>query len=778
MAGFALVLVQFARLQWVEHEMWALESRRSARSVVSLPFERGWILDRNGQPLALTERVDDLSFSPREWRRGSVAGLVSGACWTLGAPWRSPSAVRAAVELDLPALGGLSVGEILDLRPAGRREDLVSFYLARLFGTPFRDALRAALREHDPARQRRLAGLPGFATGLAAARLRAQAEADAWSRLSALVRPVQGDLGGAVDEVASRAATLVARELALPADLRTAALDTREAWRALQELQAEFESQPGDVAVGLDYDAVTLLLLRATDLPGLGLVSRSRRIYPPAVADLAPALVGRVGAPTEADVGPGLLHRSRLAWLSGLDDLTPEELDEFEELRVAVRELDYGPEEERGRLGLEASFEAQLRGTRGWVATWLDSAGEERSERQEPRRGLDVTLTLDSSLQAACEDVLDAVFRKAPPVEGAPADAPPRWAGAIVLLDPRKGDVLALASSPRPRRAELAADYGRLAADRWRPLNDRAIFAGASGNPPPPGSTFKPVSALAGLGAGAADGSTLFTCDGGLGEGKWRMGCLGQHGETDLQRALAVSCNVYFYRLGQATGAERLAEMARAFGFATHAPLVRGNARLLAAGLEPRWGFSEASLSLGAPPWSERDAMRLAIGQAPLDDVTPLQVAVMLGAVGTGRRVTPRLVAAVEGVPLTDEAPIDLGLPPEHLELVRGGLAQVLDPAARGTADELTRRHPALAAHIAGKTGTAEVSGLPDQSWFAGYLPREAPALCFAVLIEDCGLHGAEAALPVFMELLDRPEIVGFLEREVLPGAAGGRGTR
>lgn len=775
MVGYGVVFAQLVRLQVMEHDMWAWESRRSASRLTSLPFERGWILDRDGVPLARTEAIDDLTFSHRAWRRGSVAGLVSGASWTLGALWRPPSARRTDPAADLSALSTLSVGEIASLEPFHRRDDLVGFYLSRLFGRSISSALSARLKAETLEGDVPLAELPGFPEALALAQERAAREADAWDRLALLVGQ---DLNDEVDAAARKSVGFVAQAAELDEGWSTAAIDDREGWRRVQELQAEFEHEARDVVDQVPYDAVTLMALRGDELAGFALRSRTRRVYPEALAETAALIVGKVGGPQGTDITPAKENRERLAWLASLDDLLPEELDEYERLRVQVREDDYRDTEQRGSTGVEMSLEPVLRGRRGWEASWLDVDGQRRTESQPPVRGRDVHLTLDAGLQQAAQAVLDEVWIQAPDVPDAPPGVPEHWSGAIVLLDPRNGDVLAAATSPRPTRRQLGPGYDEAAADPFAPLRHRALNVGVSGNAPPPGSTFKPVSALAGLGTGSIAPTTTFFCDGGLGEEPWRMGCLGNHGDIDLAGALAVSCNVYFYRVGQEVGAERMAEMARAFGFGAPSLLLKGNSRLTDAGLDVAWGVSELKSAFDPKPWNEQHAMRFAIGQSPLDDVTPVQVAVMMGALGTGSLLPPRLVDSVEGEELADAVPVPVPATAAHLAIVRAAMAGVVDPKARGTASDLTLLYPEVAEHVAAKTGTAEVKDTPDQSWFAGYLPRENPKLAFAVLIEDCGLHGSEAALPVFMRLLEQPAMDQFVHDEVLAGLSSREGTR
>ena len=248
-------------------------------------------------------------------------------------------------------------------------------------------------------------------------------------------------------------------------------------------------------------------------------------------------------------------------------------------------------------------------------------------------------------------------------------------------------------------------------------------------------------------------------------------------GSKKLSHAHATST---FYRLGRAVGIEALREMALRFGFGSgrRSGLFLGNEVLESLGVPMRSGFHEARPVLG-PGDSVSDAMRLAIGQAPLDDVTPLQIATMMGAVGTGTLRPPSLVAELEGYPpIPARGGRSLGIPEGSLAVVRDGMAAVMDSemgTGRRLNEQLKESAPWLVGKIAAKTGTAQVGGHQDQSWFAGYLPRDTPRLAFAVLIEDCGLHGSEAAAPTFGLLLEKPVMQSFLAEEILTPPGGRR---
>jgi cell division protein FtsI/penicillin-binding protein 2 len=781
---FSAVLVRLVRLQVAERDMWSRESERSSARYVARSFSRGWILDRNGQPLAASEEAHDLVFTYRDWRRSSVAGQAAYAWWTLlwdDASGERPTVSQAYAHLDrgVEALGAVSLGAISDILPRQRRLDF-GFYITRLFGRDVWDELRNLLAADELLRDVPLSHCEGFAAGLARCQQRAIREALALADLGRVTELPPGDLVQIMDGAAARVMGMVRQVEARSAVAeRVDALNDgqdasdeptlREIYRRRQELNAAFDGERVTIVESVPYDTTTLVAIRGRNVPGFRVETEDRRIYPPAVADVATLLVGQIGKPQLPDTEPAQAHRIELADLSSLEDLTAEELTRYEELVVAVRETDYRPDEERGSIGLELAFEAVLRGRRGWETEVIDDRTTHRDER-EPLRGLDVTLTLDVSLQRAAEQALDVVYRRAPNVPDQAPDSPRHWMGSVVMLDPRTGHILVAASGPRPTREQLNHDYDALLADkRNAPMRQRAFDPGATGNLPPPGSTFKPAVALAALKAGVIGEQTTFFCEGKLAVGNRTMGCLGYHGDIAVAEAVARSCNIFFYHAGRLLGMEPLLELVEAVGFGARTGIVQRNENLAGLGVPVGSGVHEARSPVGAGPYTSTDAMRLAIGQAPLDDVTPLQVAAMMGAIGTGSWVPPQLIASVEGYGDVASRPArSLDMQLNHLRIVREAMADVVD-RSYGTANDLLSEFPEIGRHVAAKTGTAQVGGGRDHSWFAGYLPRDNPRLAFAVIIEDCGFHGAEAALPVFMALLDSPAMAAYLDGEVLP---------
>jgi len=807
LAGLFGIELRLMRLQVVENDLWQQESLRSTRAFETLPAERGWLLDRNGEPLARTEETRDLVFRFRDWRQkgGAVSAQLMSLLWLLDGQRRSVPEVAAGVPALLDAVGRITVAEIGAVQPRQRRADVLS-YLEWVYGDAFDASLRKLLK--DPALDPwvTVSQVRGFAEGRAAAQRRAEEQDDALADLGLVAGLSRRELLEFIDGVVRRADERVEAALAREAQ---AAGDVTPAdpFRRGRELHTEFDADSTDVRHEVSHDCQTLLAVRAGVLRGFSVRAEKQRVYPERWADTGALLVGRLGAPRASGPGgaPGDIekaeaNRERLASLAAIDDPTDAEQQEYDRLSVLVREVDYKATDERGILGLESALEPVLRGKRGWISTLPN---DDVAESMPPQRGLNVVLTLDVELQEAAERTLDhALERDA-------AGEPRGWPGAIVLLDPRTGEVLALASSPRPTRADLMTRYGDLLADPWGALCNRAIGPGDSGNLPPPGSTFKPLEALVALRDGLISPHDTWDCSGSLTIGGTTLRCTGVHPGADLREALVKSCNVWFYRFAEKVGGAEVLRAADLFGYGRPTGLLAGNEALASLGVRVESGLPESWVKLdmdSVPVGGE--AMRCGIGQARLDDVTPLQVAVALGAVGHGTLRPPQLVQSIEGYgDVPARTAVDLGCTPAELEIIRSALDAVVDSGtAAGLLGELSnsaQRHAAeqgtprlepakLARLVAGKTGTAQVAGraraggwlaqrypelatqsrdtmLPDHSWFAGYLPRDNPCLAFAVLLEHTGRHGGDACVPVLADLLYEPAVQRYLAQKLSP---------
>lgn len=381
----------------------------------------------------------------------------------------------------------------------------------------------------------------------------------------------------------------------------------------------------------------------------------------------------------------------------------------------------------RGRAGLEYYYDCFLRGVPGERKVLVDARGFAIREWTvlEEQQGPDLQLTLDIGLQREVERQLAGVR------------------GACVVIDPRTGDVLALASAPgfNPNdfvpvlRQDL---YSRYADDPARPLLNRAA-AGAYA----PGSTFKPIVALAGLALGfPAD--QRYTCTGIFELGAMKLHCARRwgHGEIDLRHALMNSCNPYFCNMGLDIGTNAIITAARAFGLGSKTGI---DLSVDMAGTVPDGQWKQTQL---AERWFPGDLVQMSIGQGMLL-VSPLQMALVAGALGTGYLVTPHLKA---GLPANSRP---LPFAAKDLAVVREGMRMVVagDGENRGTG---WRGGDGVPVAVSGKTGTAEIgrgATRRKNTWFIAYAPSEAPTVAIALLVEN-GEGGGVTAAPRVCNIL------------------------
>jgi penicillin-binding protein 2 len=483
------------------------------------------------------------------------------------------------------------------------------------------------------------------------------------------------------------------------------------------------------------------------ELPGVAIARSWLRNYP--LGKLAAQLLGHVGEADEDQI----------------------------EADVTLR-----PGDEVGQGGIESAFDGYLRGTPG-IARWkVDSLGRPRSSlvpAQLPQPGTAVRLTIDSKLQQAAQNALSYGIAVAHENEEWYADG-----GAVVALDPRDGQVLALASSPTFDPGVYA---GRATARQLAPLVDDKVAATknfpalnrATSGLYPPGSTFKPVTALAALQEGIVSPWQILPCTGSYqspndkGVVKQTFGNWNPYVNEgmDLRTALAQSCDTYFYQLGDAFYSlpvgrgHPFQQWAGRFGIGERTGLDVGpeSEGLLPT---PEWRRKTFRTALDRL-WKPGDSIQLAIGQKDIL-VTPLQMARFYALIANGGKlVTPYVVAAAEqpgesGAPsrtlqrFAPAPPQQIPLDGAGLQAIRDGLFEAThDPS--GTSTAVFGEYPVP---IAGKTGTAEkyVSILGrnlDQSWWCGYGPADDAELVVCVVIENGG-HGSSAAAPAALKVFER----------------------
>jgi len=442
-------------------------------------------------------------------------------------------------------------------------------------------------------------------------------------------------------------------------------------------------------------------------------------------------------------------------------DLAAQLLGTIGEIDAAELETEafsnYRSGETIGKTGIEAANEIHLRGRAGGVNLIVDVAGREIDEidRREPMPGGRLVLSLDLDLQRVAE----GAFRSEDPEQ-------PDKMGALVALDPRNGDVLALVSAPSYDANEFAGGIDRetwraLNLATWRPLQNRAI-AGVY----PPGSTYKAIVAAAGLAEGIIDETTEVVCPGHfrLGRRVYRCWKRGGHGAVNLASALAESCDVYFYELGKALGVEALARYARLFGLGSRTGIpIRGEA----SGLVPT---PEWKMRVRGERWIGGETISLSIGQGA-NLTTPIQLAVAYAAIANGGKIVqPRVVLRREtwdGVVVDETQPTLLAeniIAQPILEMVKKGLTRVvMDPGGTG------RRARVPGIVVAGKSGTTQVVSLDfveglepeeipiryrDHALFVAFAPVESPEIVVAAIVEHAGAGGGAVAAPMVQKVL------------------------
>jgi penicillin-binding protein 2 len=415
-----------------------------------------------------------------------------------------------------------------------------------------------------------------------------------------------------------------------------------------------------------------------------------------------------------------------------------------EELNVQGFE-EYNPGDYLGKNGIERSWEKELHGNDGGRQLEVDARGRVLRTISEsyPTVGNSVVLTIDVNLQKVAEKAFGD------------------QAGAVVAMDVNTGEVLAFASNPG---FDPALFSGKMPADTWKayledkrhPLENKALTGQY-----PPGSTFKIITALAGLEDGKIDEKTTVNCSGSYELGNSIFNCWNRHGHgvTNLKKALRESCDVYFYQLGERLGVDRIAAMAKRFMLG--APMGIGLAHEK-AGVIPTAEWKQKRF---AQRWFHGETLSVAIGQGYVS-MTPIQMASMIATVANeGTVYRPFLVKRVidaDGKPLKEFKPELMGttgISADKFRQVKQGLyAVVNEPGGTGGAARLSD------VHVAGKTGSSQVVKLRDSkqatpyqyrdhALFVAFAPYEKPEIAVAVVVEH-GEHGGSAAAPIAGRIL------------------------
>ena len=404
-----------------------------------------------------------------------------------------------------------------------------------------------------------------------------------------------------------------------------------------------------------------------------------------------------------------------------------------------------------GKFGVEKAYESYFYGKRGEQQVEVNALGQLTRvlKTEEAIPGKNIYLTSDIRLQRTAESLLAGKV------------------GAAVAMDPSNGHILALVASPAfdPNAFVEGMTYeswNDLASNEFRPMENKAIQGQY-----PPGSTYKIVTAIAGLEEGVISEHTRMFCPGyyRYGDRTFRCWKRGGHGFMKVADALVQSCDVFFYQVGEKLGVDRLAKYAKTcgLGLPTGIDLDRE-----AKGLVPTsvWKLSRLGV-----PWQGGETLSVAIGQG-FDLVTPIQMLSLISAVANGGiRYKPLVVGRIEssdGSLVKKEVPVPLGrlsASEKTLQIIRRSL---IDAVNTPTGTGWIARIPGV--DVAGKTGTAQVVSMAevddkeksvestrlrhrDHAWFIAFAPAEKPRIAVAVLIEHGG-HGSKAAGPIAREMI------------------------
>jgi penicillin-binding protein 2 len=415
----------------------------------------------------------------------------------------------------------------------------------------------------------------------------------------------------------------------------------------------------------------------------------------------------------------------------------------------------YQPDEMVGKVGVEAGLESQLRGTDGWADVEVDARGQTVKvlAAQQPVAGDSVYLSIDAGMQRATAASLAAGLVRDNKV-----------AGASVVIDPRTGEVLAMVSLPGYdtnlfTRGISQTDYSRLLNDPEKPLLNRAIAGQYA-----PGSTFKMVTATAGLQEGKISAQTMLSCPPYINVNGWIYHNWASYslGWMNVAKALATSCDTFFYQVAAMVGDVTLARYARAFGFGQAKGIEMPG---VMPGLVPDRIWKQ--LACGVPDlnsdacrWSEGDTITFGIGQSYLL-TTPLNQAVYVAAVANGGRVLRptlvHLVSDVNGHVVSKQQAEVTGTVPasaDNIQAVREGMREEIN---RPYNMNYWFRAAGVPADGGGKTGTAQWGGsgldLPTHAWFVFFAPYAQPELALSVFVERGELSEVEAA-PIGVDIM------------------------
>lgn len=474
-------------------------------------------------------------------------------------------------------------------------------------------------------------------------------------------------------------------------------------WREVRTVAVRNKFQPAKMSFGrdVDFDVLSQIEERHDELAGVDLTIEPKRRY---------------------------MFDGNAAHLFGYTrEVSPEQLKRLGDA--------YEPGDMTGKAGIELTYEPFVRGQKGYEFIAVNKSGQRvesfnngKSDLQA-REGFDLYLGLDADLQELAEKLLS------------------NWKGSAVALDPNNGEILAFVSKPDFDPRQLTGREGRAYFNDLVRDPRKLFFNRASQSMYPPGSTWKPLMALAGLAEGVITETSTLHCAGGFAYGNAFCKCHGGvHGNIRVKDAVAVSCNAFFNQIALRLGVERHHYYASLFGFGQK---TRADISEEFAGIIPNTEWMNKRY--GKRGWTKYATVNWGIGQGEVS-VTPLQMAAYMCAIANeGTLYQPHAVRAIYNKALRrkevlsfDERKIPIDK--HYFQIVKEGMRQVV---TNGTA----RSVDIPGFEVCGKTGTAQTGG-KDQSWFVCFAPKDNPRIAIVVTAEE-GSWGATTAGPIARKMLE-----------------------
>lgn len=458
---------------------------------------------------------------------------------------------------------------------------------------------------------------------------------------------------------------------------------------------------PVRIRRGIDFKVVAWLEENSQHLPGVNYIVEMQRGYPDGI--MASHIFGYN------------------------KEISPRQLEKEEEY--------YKPGDYVGHNGIEKTYEEFLRGIKGYNYVLVDSKRKEIGKFKDgiedvsSIKGHDLVLSIDADVQRVAEE--EFKDKK----------------GAVVAIEPSTGEILAILSSPQYDLNRFSYVTTREFLNSLYQDKDKPLFNRATMSVKPPGSTFKPLAAIAALDMGVITPETKIYCGGGFTFGRFFKCHGGPHGYLNVEHAIEKSCNTFFYNLIYKIGLDKWAEYARRFGFNSKTGIDIGEE---VAGLIPVSAYYE---KIYGPKWPRSIMASLGIGQGETS-VTPLQLAQYVALIANdGKSFVPHLVKGYIDDETKQMVPfnfreINTGIKKEVLDIVKHGMFLVVN--GYGTATWIRMKD----IKIAGKTGTAQNPHGKDHALFVCFAPYENPEIAIAVVIENVGF-GSTYAAPIAKKMIE-----------------------